>query len=108
MEVQKQLQQASFESGIKYNIYYKLLLLDLVIIHMIDDPEFGTVGQDNTNAIMLTITGDGITSTFDINEDLLVTKDGDTIIIRKELSDGAFTPGVIFDTEISGGLSTNW
>lgn len=98
-----------FESGIKYNIYYKSATAGLSDNPIrIDDPEFGTVGQDNTNAIMLTITGDGITSTFDINEDLLVTKDGDTIIIRKESSDGAFTPsGVIFDTEISGGSLTN-
>ena len=97
-----------FEAGIKYNVYFKASTAGVdVDPTRIDSEDFGTAEAPET-ATMLTIVGDGITSTFIIDEDLLVTRDGDTIIVRKETSDGAVTPsGVIFDTQISGGDLTN-
>lgn len=97
-----------FEAGVKYNVYYKNANAGLNENPIrIDSEQYGTP-ESPVDAIMLTITGDGITSSFTIDEDQLVTRDGDTIIVRKETSDGAVTPsGVSFDTQISGGDLTN-
>jgi len=98
-----------FESGVEYNIYYKSATAGLNDNPIrIDDPDYGQPSLQNDDAIMVTIVGDGITSTFEIDEDQLVTKDGDTIIVRKATSDGSVTPsGVVFDTQLTGGDLTN-
>jgi hypothetical protein len=97
-----------FEAGVKYNVYYKAATAGINDNPVrIDSEAYGT-SEAPEDSIMLTITGDGITSTFILDEDQLVTRDGDTIIVRKETSDGAVTPsGVIFDTQINGGDLTN-
>lgn len=87
------------EDGVSYNVYYNGTRMD--------DPEFdGTSLVSNTNAVMNTVYGDGSTAIVDIsalNDDNVLT-DGDVVIIRKETSDGSFTPvGSTYDTALSGG-----
>ena len=71
----------------------------------VDDPEYdGSTVPGNPNAVMESITGDGVTQTITINEELIPTVDGDVIIIRKSTSDGSFIPDPdAYDTLLQGG-----
>jgi hypothetical protein len=70
----------------------------------IDDLNYGSAEQTNTNAVMLTIIGDGIFNTVDLNE-IVTIEQGDTIIFRTMDSDGAITINDInlLDSNIDGG-----
>ena len=68
----------------------------------IDDPYYGTSTQTNDNAVMLSPTGNGTTSTFTIPNTFVVNnKDG--FIWRKSTSDGSITPQIDYDSALSGG-----
>jgi len=87
------------EDGVTYNVYYNG--------KRIDDPAYdGSTELTNTNAVMLPVSGDGSTDSIDIsalNDDNTLV-DGDIIIVRKQTSDGSFTPvGTTYDTALSGG-----
>ena len=88
------------ENGIVYNIYLNGIRID---------DEAWTSSEDSTsitnkNAKMRSITGDGITTTVTIDEELIPTVAGDIIVIRKETSDGSFIPDPrSYDTLVDGG-----
>ena len=86
-----------FESGVQYNVYRNGVRLD--------DPNFGTATPiTNPNAETQSITGDGVTTLFDMIDAGIDFQDGDVIIIRKSTSDGSFLPEPItFDTQLEGG-----
>jgi len=84
------------EDGITYNVYKNGV--------RIDDPNYGTPDQTNDNALMLPIVGDGVQTTININDYDITGNDGDTFIIRKITSDGAFLPDPdVYDTALEGG-----
>jgi len=81
-------------SGIEYHIYQNG--------QRVDDPAFDLGAPTNILAQMNSLQGDGSTKTVDIS--MLETDNGDTIIVRKSTSDGAFLPDpTIVDTLIKGG-----
>ena len=89
-------QPKPLESGITYNVYKNGV--------RIDDPNYGTPQQTNESALMLPIVGDGVQTTININDYDITGNDGDTFIIRKITSDGAFLPDPdVYDTSLSGG-----
>ncbi len=68
----------------------------------VDDPNFDAGNATNILAQMNSLQGDGSTKTVDIS--MLETDDGDTIIVRKSTSDGAFLPDPnVVDTLVKGG-----
>ena len=83
--------------GVLYNVYKNGV--------RVDDPEYdGSTVPGNPSAVMQTITGDGVTQTITLNEELIPTVDGDLIIIRKATSDGSFIPDPdAYDTALQGG-----
>jgi hypothetical protein len=69
----------------------------------IDDLNYGTPQQINNNAVMITITGNGVTDIIDLPGSLTINN-GDKIIFRKSTSDGSFTPlPNEYDTQLTGG-----
>ena len=84
------------ENGVTYNVYKNGT--------RIDDPNYGTPDQTNDNALMLPIVGDGVQTSININDYDITGNDGDTFIIRKITSDGAFLPDPdVYDTSLEGG-----
>ena len=86
-----------FESGVVYNLYRNGVRLD--------DPNFGT-GQpvSNPNAVCQSITGDGVSTTLELQELNIPTAADDVIIVRKTTSDGSFVADPeLLDTAYSGG-----
>jgi hypothetical protein len=72
----------------------------------LDDPNYGTVNQTNTNAIMSSITASGSTATFTIPNTFTVLA-GDRFIWRQSTSDGSIKPqDTDYDTALSGGNLT--
>ena len=69
----------------------------------IDDPNFGTANQTNTNAVMSSITGDGTSNTITITNDVQRFKINDVVVFRKT-NDGP-SPMIpdSYDTVLSGG-----
>ena len=85
------------ESGVTYNVYLNNVRID-------DENYDGSTVLTNTNAIMIPIIGDGVVNYIDIDNDLVQTADGDIIIVRKNTSDGSFTPvSSTYDTSLAGG-----
>tara|TARA_Y200000002_G_scaffold136879_1_gene112844 strand:+ start:13385 stop:28348 length:14964 start_codon:yes stop_codon:yes gene_type:complete len=83
-------------NGVVYNIYRNGV--------RIDDPNFGTASQTNTNAVMQSITGDGTTTTVTITKSVQSFQANDVVVIRKTTSDGSFLPDPrSYDTLLSGG-----
>jgi hypothetical protein len=69
----------------------------------LDDPNYGTVNQINTNAIMSSITASGSTATFTIPNTFTVLA-GDKFIWRQSTSDGSIKPqDTDYDTALTGG-----
>ena len=86
------------EVDIVYNVYKNGI--------RVDDPNYVDESNPgaNVNAKMQSITGDGVATTITINEELIPTVDGDTIIFRKSTSDGSFIPDPdAYDTLLQGG-----
>lgn len=85
------------EDGIEYNVYKNGVRLD--------DPNYGTANPvTNQNAIMQTITGDGVQTVVELAELGISTVDNDVIVVRKITSDGSITPDpTSYDTALSGG-----
>jgi len=93
------------EPNVLYNVY-KGSQDSIIDAIRVDDPYFGTSQQTNSNALLPTITGDGITTQINLAgyDPEVPTADGDVIIIRKSTSDGSFTSNnSILDTELAGG-----
>lgn len=91
------------ENDIIYNVYLNGI--------RIDDSEYdgSTTGtENNPNAQMLPITGDGITQNLSLDDLGITVTDNDTLIVRKESSDGSFVPSQYsFDTQLTGGSFTS-
>ena len=88
--------EAPLEDGVEYNVYRNRI--------RIDDPNYNTPEQTNTNAIMQSITGDGETKELFLDELGITVADGDVLVIRKITSDGSFLPDPdSYDTALSGG-----
>jgi hypothetical protein len=69
----------------------------------IDDINFGTLQQTNNNAVMLSYTANGVSSTITIPNTFTVTE-GDKFIFRKISSDGSVNFNEKdYDTALSGG-----
>ena len=69
----------------------------------IDDVNYGTEGQTNTNAVMTTWVSDGISKVVEIPESFVVSA-GDQFILRKSTSDGSIAPlDKDYDTALTGG-----
>ncbi len=87
------------EDGVEYNIYLNGV--------KIDDPNFGDDDSSlvtNENAVIRSITGDGVTTTVTILNDVQRFKANDVVVIRKNTSDGSFLPDPrSYDTVLSGG-----
>jgi len=103
------------EDGVTYNIYrvsYKVNTDGIEEIYSnvrLDDPNFGTPGQTNLNAVCAPLQGDGSTQVVDLDDlgirvDPQAEEDRVTIVVRKTTSDGAMTPDRnIYDADIDGG-----
>ena len=84
------------ENGVTYNVYFNG--------ERIDDPNFDSAERQYDGVVINPIVGDGITDVIYLDELGIVVTDGDTIIIRKETSDGSFAPDAnSYDTQLSGG-----
>jgi hypothetical protein len=93
--VSVQLSQ-SLENGVNYNVYFNG--------ERIDDPNFDSAERLYDGPVINTIVGDGTTDTIFLDELGIVVTDGDSLIIRKETSDGSFAPNPdSYDTQLSGG-----
>jgi hypothetical protein len=80
--------------GTKINVYFDGV--------RVDDENYGTVDQTNSDALFKTITTSGSTSTLTLPQ---VPSSGIKIEIRQELSDGVNLPtdDIVLDTNITGG-----
>ena len=84
------------ENNVVYNVYLNGT--------RIDDPNYGTANQTNTNAVMSSITGDGTSTTITIENTVQRFKANDVVVFRKTTSDGSFLPDPrSYDTILSGG-----
>ncbi len=86
------------ESGVVYNLYKNGVRLD--------DPDWVNDSSTfaNPNAIMRSITGDGVQTIIELDELGIPTAADDKIVIRKSTSDGSFLPVPgSYDTLIEGG-----
>ena len=84
------------ENGAVYNVYLNG--------KRIDDPNFGTASQNNVNAVLQSITGDGTQTTITITNDIQKFVANDVVVFRKTTSDGSFLPDPrSYDTILSGG-----
>tara|TARA_B110000285_G_scaffold132392_1_gene148607 strand:+ start:4170 stop:19922 length:15753 start_codon:yes stop_codon:yes gene_type:complete len=86
------------ESGVVYNLYKNGVRLD--------DPDWVNDSSQftNPNAVMRSITGDGVQTLIELDELGISNGANDVIVIRKSTSDGSFlpVPGT-YDTLIEGG-----
>jgi hypothetical protein len=84
------------ESGVTYNVYLNG--------ERIDDPNFDSAERVYDGVVINPLLGDGATDVIYLDELGIVVTDGDTLIIRKETSDGSFLPDAdSYDTQLSGG-----
>jgi hypothetical protein len=84
------------EKDVVYNVYLNGI--------RIDDPNFDTPEQTNSNALLSSIIGDGETDAIDISNLNVKVIDGDELIVRKITSDGSFVPDPnTYDVALSGG-----
>lgn len=84
------------ELGIIYNLYRNGIRLD--------DEHYNTNLQSDPSAITNSITGDGVTVTVDLLGLGVEILDGDTLIIRKNTSDGSIIPdNNSYDIALTGG-----
>ena len=84
------------ETNVVYNVYLNG--------ERIDDPNFDSAERNYEGVVINSITGDGVTDIIYLDELGIIVKDGDTLIIRKEISDGSFAPSAdSYDTQLSGG-----
>ena len=85
------------EAGVEYNLYKNGV--------RVDDPNFGTPQQTNSQALAATITGDGTTTSLNVLAFNIIA--GDVFVVRKTTSDGTFLPDLTsFDTQLTGGNFT--
>ena len=90
------------ENGVVYNLYRNGIRLDDP--NWAPEPNYDSTLIKNPNAIMQSITGDGVTTVIELQEYEVPTQADDVIIVRKETSDGSFiNDPESYDTSISGG-----
>lgn len=99
---------APLVTGVEYNVYKRSNDITDPNYHKdirLDDPNFGTAQQTNTNAIMATLLGDGTTTTVILpSQPFDNPQAGDEVIIRRSTSDGSYLPDAnSYDTQLSGG-----
>ena len=83
------------ENGVVYNLYKNNVRLD--------DANWPN-NPTNPNAIMASISGNGVQQSLNVQDFGITTKDDDIFILRKTTSDGSFKPdSASFDTELTGG-----
>ena len=83
------------ESGVVYNLYKNNIRLD--------DANYPS-NPTNPNAVMTSITGDGVLTSINIQNFGITSKDDDIFVLRKTTSDGSFKPDpASYDTELTGG-----
>jgi len=88
------------EDEIVYNVYLKRAGQAQAI--RIDDPLYPN--GNNQNALIQTITGDGVTTIINLADNDIELNDGDVFTIRKITSDGSFLPDPdSYDTQLDGG-----
>lgn len=91
--------QKPLQNGVVYNVYRNGT--------RIDDPNYPSDGSTpilNSNAIMSSITGDGITQILDLVALGVPVVDNDVIEVRKSTSDGSFLADpTAYDTLLEGG-----
>ena len=93
------------EANVQYNVYKGTQGSNGAISGQVrlDDPNY-PASPTNKNAVMLPLTGDGLTNAVFLDNDLIPTTAGDVIIIRKSTSDGSFDAGnTVLDVELAGG-----
>lgn len=96
--------ESPLENDIIYNVYYRPSGTEVGKEIRLDDPNYDTADQVNQNAIMSSLVGDGETQIIDLDELGISVSDGDALIIRKTISDGAFNPAPdSYDTALTGG-----
>ena len=86
------------ENGVVYNLYKNGVRLD--------DPDWvnDSTQFTNPNAIMRSITGDGVQTVIELDELGISNAANDVIVVRKSTSDGSFLPiPGSYDTVIEGG-----
>ena len=90
------------EDGVVYNVYRKRVGETIAV--RLDDPNYNVGNAENTNAIMNSIIGDGVTTVVDLTQYNILLLDGDTLIIRKITSDGTVNIDTeSYDQQLSGG-----
>jgi len=90
------------ENGVNYNVYIRLL--GETEYTRIDGQTLDSSNTEYDGPWIETIIGDGVTQDIFLDELGIIVKDGDSIIIRKETSDGSFEPDELsYDTALSGG-----
>ena len=90
------------EQDIVYNVYRKSAGAEIAV--RLDDPDFDAGTPSNTDAIMNSITGDGVTDVIDLTQYGILLLDGDTLIVRKITSEGvANIDTESYDQQLSGG-----
>ena len=84
------------ENGVVYNVYKNGV--------RIDDENYGTQDQTNANALMPSLTGDGVTDYLDLDDYGISSASDDLFVVRKITSDGSITPDpTSYDTQLQGG-----
>ena len=93
------------ENGVIYNVYYGSGIgNELWRAERIDDPNFDSAERLYDGVVINPITGDGVTDTIYLDELGIIVADGDVLIIRKQSSDGSFSPDPeSYDTQLTGG-----
>jgi len=94
------------EAGVIYTVYKNNVRLDDINYDESVDQASQTALVTNPNAVIRSITGDGIQTVINLAgyNPPIETVDGDIIYIRRIDSDGSFTPGdAAFDTQLTGG-----
>jgi len=90
------------EAATNYNVYVRLL--GETEYTRIDGASPDSSDTTYDGPWIETLIGDGTTDIIELDELGITVKDGDSIIIRKETSDGSFEPDDLsFDTALSGG-----
>ena len=90
------------EKDVNYNVYIRLL--GETEYTRIDGQTLDSSNTQYDGPWIETLVGDGVTQEIFLDELGISVKDGDSIIIRKETSDGSFEPDELsYDTALSGG-----
>lgn len=99
------------ELDTNFNVYVREVTNNGLLIRntRLDDPDYNTANQTNSDAVLQTLEGDGSTVIFDLESYNIDTNQSQnnsevSVIIRKTTSDGSKTPlQEFYDADLSGG-----